>query len=554
MNFKKAVVLIMSMFLVFGIAGCKEKGPKSNYLSNDEVEKRYPLLKETKEYLLEHYPFPREVQEYRYEKNPVKFLYRCGEGTGDCLYVDLYFEESVTKRQMIEASEYVAEKFKEIFSENDIVTLKVETGVIYTDDGTFVREMWTNKEKIRASFFRGRPEDISWKITTVEEGETNDFLRDYDNESDSQKPAVWIPFDPESVKEGERPKQLIWPETLPKVEEGKEEEKTKEVETKYPPMKEAKEYLLEHYPLTEKQIEFYYDDREVLADWLIVRIYFDESITKRQMINASYYVAEKFKAAFPQDDDSLLDIIMGVKYTEDGILAENMWKEKEKIRVSFARNNSLDMQWRITAVQGDGREYFFGDADSKAVWTRFNPDDVKEDEKPKDLIWSEEKTKEDNETLKEEPKEEPDNTVKVIPGLKLGEIKEYLESGDVKEFSFIEEGEGYLSTGIDSDGAYGYTAFVDKNKEDVISVMYMITHKQNLTDEEFLELAQLYLSAVGSYPYEGVDTAELTDFIINNVEEVIKTGEAKTKVIGGLTFSIGYLGNSVTLTVLNETE
>lgn len=346
----------------------------------------------------------------------------------------------------------------------------------------------------------------------------------------------------------------------------------KEVEKMFPRIKETSKYLLENYPIPkEEAIDLFYKYKnppDEYGNLFKVELGFDESVTKKQMIEAGEHVIEAFIETFSEDEIVGLELMMGVNFTEDGTELRRLWDTKEKIKTLVIRARPEEMEWEIEAVIENG--------DKRSIeWVYFDPEEIEDGEKPKEFTERrkilypdyepEEETKEDtetpkeeskgdNETLKEEPKEEPDNTVKVIPGLKLGEIKEYLESGDVKEFSFIEEGEGYLSTGIDSDGAYGYTAFVDKNKEDVISVMYMITHKQNLTDEEFLELAQLYLSAVGSYPYEGVDTSELTDFIINNVEEVIKTGEAKTKVIGGLTFSIGYLGNSVTLTVLNETE
>lgn len=323
----------------------------------------------------------------------------------------------------------------------------------------------------------------------------------------------------------------------------------------FPQLKEVREYLLDNYPLTreeqEKQlfrtkgfeslpISFYYDDRMENGEYIkqvTTNLFFEKTVTKKQMVEAINYVSEKMKEIFLEDEEITVHIVAFVGYTEDGILQENLYLETEAFSLEYKRNASENVKWEIRTAPNK--------------WIPFDPNGVQEGEKPR--VFAEESA-EPKLSQEEAPKEEPAPASIGLGGAKLSELKDYLSSADIEEYSLGEEYGTYMSKGTDPTKTYKYIAFIKSDKETIEQVTYMVIKKENLTNDEYLKMCKVYLTMGVTFGYKGMDTDEAASFIENNMETVLNTGKTKIQTIGTFSFTIGYLNNTASLTILNLNE
>ena len=546
MKLKKIILLLLSMFLLFGAVSCTQ--PASQPVKEEEQEEdeeisivdikvmeKFPELKEIRDYLLDHYPLSREAQEKeeRLERGsgkfpPIGFSYEHNLEGISRVEVSLNFPPSVTKKQMVEALTYVMEKLKELYPEDENISLVSSAEVCYTEDGRYVyeKEMYKQREFINVSYKKNRKLDE--RINPPSKGDKTP-----DTEwTISTETGEMIPFDPSSVKEGEKPK------ILGGVGEASE----------------LKAYLnsigVEEFSFEQGNGIYTstgIDPTETYGYTAIIR---SDKETVQEIV---YTVTKKENVT----DDEYLELcktylITGATFGYVGVNKDEVTNFIEDnietvITTGMAKAQTIGtLSFMITYVNNTASLIILNPNE------QYDPSSVKEGEKPQYIV--ENPTEPEQQPEEEAPKEEPAPAPTGLGGVKLSELKDYLSSADVEEFSF-EEGNGiYTSTGIDPTKTYGYTAVTGSDKETLQGVVYMITKKENLTNDEYLELCEMYLTAGATFGYEGVDADEVTSFIENNMETILSTGEPKSQMFGNFSFTITYADNTASLIILNPNE
>lgn len=125
-------------------------------------------------------------------------------------------------------------------------------------------------------------------------------------------------------------------------------------------------YLKENFPAPEKESDVIYFSFTEDKEFLFVSLYFKESITKKEMINAIIYTEKQINLFHK----SSYVIQAGAKYTDDGEWDYDMYERKGKIKVYY-HNMRKKEGWEIETHPGK--------------WEAFNPDDIDEEEPLEDF-------------------------------------------------------------------------------------------------------------------------------------------------------------------------
>lgn len=152
MRLKKLGILLFIFLISFSFAGCEK----------NEREK-----KAIGKYLKENFPAPEK------ESDLIHFTER-----ENSLFVSLYFKESITKKEMIDAIKYTEEQINS-FHESSYT---IQAGVKYKDDGEWDYDMYERKGKIKVYYY-DMIEKGGWEIEI--------------------HPNKWEAFNPNDIDEGE---------------------------------------------------------------------------------------------------------------------------------------------------------------------------------------------------------------------------------------------------------------------------------------------------------------------------------------------------------------
>lgn len=246
------------------------------------------------------------------------------------------------------------------------------------------------------------------------------------------------------------------------------------------------------------------------------------------MVEITDYVIKQFETLFPNGTE--FEVSSRIAYNNEGMVDKNLISTKEKIK-AVLEEGSEEVVW-VHLMS-------WGYLNDKIDWFKFNPEEVTEDELLADVGIP---------IPRPEPKP---REIAVIRGLTLEGIKEYLGKAEVKETDVTEEEGGYTSTGMDSTGTYGYKAFYDNNREGITKVSYIINKTGNLTEEEFVSLAEYYLAGCAMMEYERAEPERASDFIQEKIEEVAETKKSAEEVCGGVQLTLSREGDTFTLTAVN---
>lgn len=322
--------------------------------------------------------------------------------------------------------------------------------------------------------------------------------------------------------------------TLIKKEDSEEREyRNNWIETHYPEIAEMKIYLFRQYPDI-----FAKDENYDIPIWFSYRggggnspkvfcsVDLKENARKKQVIEVLKYIIKELEILFPKE--TKFESIAIISFNEEGEKDIDLIDLKQGIKV-VVNENSDTMVWEH---QNKERE-----------WIEFNPEEIAENEMVANL-------KEPKPKPQPRPEPKP-REIAVIRGLTLEGIKEYLGKAEVKETDVTEEEGGYTSTGMDSTGTYGYKAFYDNNKEGITKVSYIINKTGNLTEEEFVSLAEYYLAGCAMMEYERAEPERASDFIQEKIEEVAETKKSAEEVCGGVQLTLSREGDTFTLTAVN---
>lgn len=267
-----------------------------------------------------------------------------------------------------------------------------------------------------------------------------------------------------------------------KVQKEQKEFVNEEVVEKFPELNIIKEYLYANYPLTEGvdkgktisagdvPIRFYYNC-EASRDSIVVVLSFEESVTKKEMVEAMDYVAKNLEEVLPKE--ILVIIRTRVTYTNNGVFVEDMRKKREQIDTSFTVGYFEGIHWSIIDESGKQKS--------------FNPAEVLE--------------------------------------LTVERAREYLKKAGVEEESF----KNNEYSGADESGNYAYGILLEEDKETIELLLYRVDLETDLPEEEYVENVIEYFKTAAVFPYKGGDTKALTKFIEDNVAELVKVyREAET--------------------------
>ena len=188
MKLKKMILTATSVMLLFSTAGCGEKEqeqpkqPESQtamkqeqpakeevteriYKSEEEIFEEFPKLKEAEQYLLENYPtLSRKAQETEEEKGrkPISFSYNIGGGETDELGAGLRFDESVTKKEMVEAMQYLSKEMDSLFPEGTDINFDIYAVIAFSGD-TYIKKYLHERGVITLKYKKGENTKYKWQ-------------------------------------------------------------------------------------------------------------------------------------------------------------------------------------------------------------------------------------------------------------------------------------------------------------------------------------------------------------------------------------------------------
>lgn len=208
MKLKKLVIAVLSIALLFSAAACREKEVEQPKQEESKIEKtkqkvkqeiimptteelfeRFPRLKEIQEYLLNNYSsLNREVQEKKEGRLPIDFFCKIEGDKVTLIQPILSFDETVTKKEMIKAVEYISKEVDKLLSENPMVYFMASGNIVFTKEGVLNESLLKKRGGVTLDYSRaGKGAEARVKLQWKEKIDIN----------------TWVPFDPEEVKEGE---------------------------------------------------------------------------------------------------------------------------------------------------------------------------------------------------------------------------------------------------------------------------------------------------------------------------------------------------------------
>lgn len=170
MKLKKIGILLFIFLISFSFAGCQKEEEYTNEKNMEAVEK-YPQLIKVEKQLKKQFPFPKEDTDCIRLSVPE-----------DYIFVDLFFKETVTKKQMVDAIQYTMKEIRSFSSDEFIISSKVS----YTEEEKHTADI---KGFMRVFCAEGA-EGGSWEIYTssnerkkfdpdaVEEGQAVDYFQE----------------------------------------------------------------------------------------------------------------------------------------------------------------------------------------------------------------------------------------------------------------------------------------------------------------------------------------------------------------------------------------
>lgn len=333
-------------------------------------------------------------------------------------------------------------------------------------------------------------------------------------------------------KEQEQPKQ---PQFQTAMKQEKEEEfkfinNEKEILEKFPELKEVKEYLFENFSTLNREvqektedkktkpIEFTYTIKGEDADWFAVSLNFEESTTKKEMIEALQYSFEKITNLFLEESNINFQFTADIAFTNEGIEIEKYWDKWGSIKLEYDKSEGKEPLWK----EKRGKS-------SISSWREINPENVK----PDDMV-----AYFGEETPEQPAVSEPQPTETSVE-LPIATVRETLSQMGIEETTSLEASDGGFIIGEDKIGFIGYMAAGVDSEGNVQDIVYTAKKVEGLTAEDFVTNAGLYLMVCAKIPYgETEEGNQAAQFVANSLESALE--QEQTIEIKGWNIALSY--------------
>lgn len=335
-------------------------------------------------------------------------------------------------------------------------------------------------------------------------------------------------------KEQEQPKQLESQTAMKQEQPAKEEvserisKSEEEIFEEFPKLKEIKEYLLENYPTLsrkaqevadteekgKKPIMFFYHIGGGETDKLGVYLSFDESVTKKEMVEAMQYVSKEMDSLFPEGTDIKFWIMARIMFSGDDYKKDYLVK-RGMLTLEYKKGENTKYKWQEEIKPNERGTLYI---------EKIKPDDV--------VAYFGEETPEQPAVSEPQPAE-------TSVELSIATVRETLSQMGIEETTSLEASDGGFIIGEDKIGFISYMATGVNSEGNVQDIVYTAKKVEGLTAEDFVTNAGLYLMVCAKMPYgETEEGNQAAQFVANSLESALE--QEQTIEIKGWNISLMY--------------